>query len=197
MGPISHWDLQKTADRVSARNTDTTRHKCFVSYHAADSVEVQQFIEQFGETFIPRVIGVSDDDPWVDSSNTDYIMSLVRERYLGDSTVTIVLVGRCTWARRYVDWEVYSSLKQYAGSQINGLMAVTLPSAANYSSKQLPARVDDNVIDVDGYARWYKYPSTQLSLRNQIETAFGYRSSRSHLINNSRTRKLNSSPCTP
>ncbi|WP_372493341.1 TIR domain-containing protein [Janibacter melonis] len=39
-------------------------------------------------------------------------MDRIRTKYLGDSSVTIVLVGSCTWARRYVDWEVYSSLRR-------------------------------------------------------------------------------------
>ena len=37
------------------------------------------FIEKFGEVFIPKVIGVSDSDPFVDSEDTDYIMDAIRE----------------------------------------------------------------------------------------------------------------------
>src|SRR3954471_21794746 len=58
------------------------RHKCFVSYHAEDAEEVLEFVTSFDSVFIPKCIGVSDSDPWVDSEDTDYIMDKVREKYL-------------------------------------------------------------------------------------------------------------------
>ena len=42
----------------------------------------------------------------IDIDNTDYVMRRIRELYLKDSTVTIVLIGKCTWARRSIDWEI-------------------------------------------------------------------------------------------
>jgi MTH538 TIR-like domain (DUF1863) len=79
------------------------RHKCFVSYHHADEEEVKTFFETFENAFIPRVLGVSDEDDFIKSNDTGYIMDQIREKYVTDSTVTIVLNGKCTWARRYVD----------------------------------------------------------------------------------------------
>jgi hypothetical protein len=124
-------------------------------------------------------------------------MDQIREKYLTDSTVTIVLIGQCTWARRYVDWEVYSTLRRDSKNRLSGLMAVTLPSVAN-SSRQLPARVDDNLTGADGdegYARWWKYPSSPSQLRGYIDDASDARTSRPHLIDNSRDRKLRNSTC--
>lgn len=142
--------------------------------------------------FIPRVIGVSDEDDFIDSEDTDYVMRRVRDKYLGDSTVTIVMVGQCTWARRYVDWEVYSSLRNAPGRPRNGLMAVTLPSVASDPNRRLPVRVDDNVDGTAGYARWFKYPTSASQLRGNIETVFGYRTSRAHLVDNTRARRMRS-----
>lgn len=171
------------------------RHKCFVSFHHADEDEVQSFIETFEDAFIPRVLGVSDEDEFIKSTDTDYVMEQIREKYLTDSTVTIVLVGKCTWARRYVDWEVYSSLRNDSKNRRSGLMAITLPSAANYVSKQLPPRVDDNVDGDKGYARWWKYPSSVSSLQRLIEGAFQARTSKVDKIDNTRERTINNSIC--
>jgi hypothetical protein len=33
-------------------------------------------------------------------------MSEIRRKYLGNASVTIVLIGSCTHSRRYVDWEI-------------------------------------------------------------------------------------------
>lgn len=171
------------------------RHKCFISFHQADEKEVEKFIDDFEDAFIPRVLGVSDEDDFIDSDDTDYVMDQIREKYLTDSTVTIVLVGACTWARRYVDWEVYSTLRNDKNNKRSGLMAITLPSYAGVASRKLPPRVDDNVAEKQGYARWWKYPSTVSELQSCITEAFDARTSKAHLINNTRERKKNNSQC--
>ncbi len=187
--------LIKAAFAAERRTDDPTRHKCFLCYRAGDADEVTTFVEDFGDVFIPRVIGVSDDDPFVDSSDTDYVLDCIREEYLTDSTVTIVMVGRCTWARKYVDWEVYSSLRNDKNNKRSGLMAITLPSVADYDDRRLPNRVADNVDGKVGYARWWKYPKSKDGLRSHIAEAFTARSTKTDLIENSRARKLSNSNC--
>jgi MTH538 TIR-like domain (DUF1863) len=189
--------LQKAAFAAEARSDDPTRHKCFLAYHVDDAEEVATFVDKFGEVFIPRVLGVSPDDDFIESSDTDYVMDRIREKYLTDSTVTIVMVGKCTWARRFVDWEVYSSLRHDMNNKRNGVMAITLPSVAD-NAKQLPARVKDNVLGDDGddgYARWWKYPKSNDSLGSLIEIAFQARATKSNLIDNTRARRLSNAAC--
>jgi len=195
VGHYQQRQLQAFADRVTALKTDSTRHKCFISYHAADTDDVTQFISDFGTEFIAKTVGVTDEDDFIDSTNSDYIMDQIRSKYLADSTVTIVLVGQCTWARRYVDWEIYSSLRSSKLSKVNGLLAIQLPGGG-----KIQARVDDNIerqanaTDI-GYARWMAYPSSKSTLRGWISDAFDARTSRSYLINNSRPRRLSSTAC--
>ncbi len=92
------------------RQKSSTRHKCFISYHNANRRAVEAFINRFSDVIIPRTVGVTETDPFVNSTDQDYVKRVIREKYLTDSTVTIVLIGRCTWARRFVDWEIASSL---------------------------------------------------------------------------------------
>jgi hypothetical protein len=159
---------------------------------------VASFLEDFGEAFIPRVIGISDEDDFIDNDDDEYVMDAIREKYLTDSTVTIVLIGACTWARRFVDWESYSTLRNDRLNRRSGLMAVSLKSIANASTKRLPSRLDDNVQGKDGdagYARWWKYPTSTQSLKRLIETAFKARTEKADLIENSRARKRSDSSC--
>jgi len=153
--------LLEAAAAAERKATDAPRRKCFLSYHADDADEVASFIEEFGSVFIPKVIGVSDSDDFIDSSDTDYVMNCVREQYLTDSTVTIVMIGACTWARRYVDWEIYSTLRSDKRNRLSGLMGVTLPSVAG-SSRRTPPRLDDNLPPTggDAYGRWWRYPTS-------------------------------------
>ena len=67
-------------------------HKCFISYHAADKKSVDDFCEKFRGSFIRR--GVKMEEDIIESDNTDYVMRRIRELYLQDSTVTLVLIGK-------------------------------------------------------------------------------------------------------
>ncbi len=156
------------------------RHKCFISYDTADKKAVDDFCDKFDGVFIRR--GLKMEDDIIDSNNTDYVMQRIRQLYLHDSTVTIVLVGKCTWARRFVDWEVQSSLRiSQSAPPPNGLIAIQLWN----SYKSLPNRVNLNV--ESGYAKFYTYPSTTSNLSNIIDEAFRNRSN-SDLIQNPRDR---------
>lgn len=160
------------------------RRKCFLSYHKDDQGLVDDFIADFDDSrnlFIMRGIRAPED--LINSNNTDYVMSEIRRRFLSDSTVTIVLVGRCTWARRFVDWEVQSSLRQPADGLPNGLVAINLELN---KSRTLPNRVTLNV--ESGYTKYYKYPSNSASFTTMVEEAYDARTAEANLIKNPRDR---------
>ncbi len=164
------------------------RHKCFLSYHRTDKSAVDTFIGKFEGAFIRR--GIQMEEDIIDSDNTDYVMQRIRTLYLQDSTVTIVLIGKCTWARRFVDWEVQASLrKPPEGPPPNGLLAIQLWE----TYKTLPNRVNLNVDS--GYAKFYKYPSSTTTLATIVDAAFDARTDKAHLIENPRERFRNNRPC--
>lgn len=84
-------------------------HKTFLSYHHANEQDLKDgIIEAFGgASFIDK--SVSDGDI---SSNVseNYIMRKIREDYLGDSTVTVVLIGTETANRPFINSEIQASL---------------------------------------------------------------------------------------
>lgn len=169
------------------------RHKVFVSYHADDFPRVQDFVNRFDDVddvFVHRGIAMPDDV--VNSDNPDYVMSQIRQKFLDDSTVTLVLVGRCTWARKFVDWEVQASLRRPAsGPPPNGLLAIVLDPTATQG--KLPERVRLNV--ESGYAKFLPFPASGAQLSRWIEEAFQARRNLASRIQNPRQRKTNNSPC--
>lgn len=172
------------------------RHKCFVSYHSADAVEVLKFVEDFQDVFIPRAIGMEEDgSDIIDSTNVDHIRDTIRERYLWDSTVTIVAIGSCTWARKFVDWEIYSSLRNSPKNRRNGLVAVQMPSVDGTSPK-LPDRLEANLAASGqvSYAKYWRYPNNSNTLRAHIQEAFDARDVRVDVLQlGGRLRERNSS----
>lgn len=89
------------------------RHKVFVSYH--HSIADQKYRDDFEKLFaekhgvmISKSVQIGD----IDSNlKTDTIRQKIRDEYLRDSTVTVVLIGSETWKRKHVDWEIGSSIR--------------------------------------------------------------------------------------
>lgn len=171
------------------------RRKVFISHYKGDRNEVDDFVTDFGHLFIPRVLGANDNDDFIDSTNTDYVMSQIRQKYLGDSTVTIVLIGSCTHSRRYVDWEIKSSLRQGEKYTPNGLLGILLPSMGTQG--HLPQRFRENWTQdhIDCYARFKTYPGSDEQLLGWIEDAHQARTGRAKLIVNSRDMMKYNAKC--
>jgi hypothetical protein len=101
----------------------------------------------------------------------------------------MVLRGRCTWARRYADWEIHASLRSIQWVLPNGLLGIVLPSAG--WQPITPDRLRMNLSQPVGrqaYARWYQFPQSRGELNNMIEDGFQARSATEHLIMNPRDR---------
>jgi len=171
------------------------KRKVFISRYHGDEYEVQEFVEKWKNVFTPRMIGVNDEDDFIDSDDPVYVMSQIRKKYLQDTSVTIVLIGSCTHSRRYVDWEIKASLRQTLGSLPNGLIGILLPSQGN--SAYLPPRLQENwnSQNKDCYARYYAAPTTTSQLRNWIEDAFSARTLRAKYIKNSSDMMKYNSVC--
>ncbi|HDR9090175.1 TPA: TIR domain-containing protein [Burkholderia vietnamiensis] len=175
-----------------------TKRKVFISHYKGDKDEVEAFIDEFAnkhKVFTPYVLGANDNNDFIDSTDTAYVMTQIRKRYLQDTTVTIVLVGSCTHGRRYVDWELKSSLQQ--GETLpNGVMGIILPSQG--SSAHIPQRLKDNWAKghSDCYARYWVYPKTPEQLGKWIDDAYDARTSRAKFIKNSQEMMKYNKKCT-
>ena len=188
--------VQRVAEAASLRKSDSTRHKCFVSYHVDDMDEVTTFLDDYGAEFIPRSVGVTDEDDFVDSDDEDYIKRRIRETYLSDSTVTIVLLGNCTWGRKFVDWEISSSLRNDSVNKRSGLLVMPLPSMNN--SARLSDRIKDNWLEGkpdESYASYLSYPTSASALRSNIEAAFQARTTKADKVDNSRSLRRANASC--
>jgi len=161
----------------------TMTHKVFVSYHHAnDQLRANHLRNTYGSdnTLIDRSLADAYDD-----KTDDEIFSLIRRYHLKKSTVTIVLIGSETAKRKWVDWEIYSSLRSYGDRSKNGLLAIYLPTAG-----ETPARLQDNIDS--GYAVTMKWENISSQLSSKIDEAFNNRS-KSELIRNSRPRRQRNS----
>ncbi len=175
------------------------KRNVFISSFHNDRAEVDAFIYKWAtveKVFTPKALATFDNDDFINSDNPEYVMSEIRRKYIGDASVTIVLIGTCTHSRRYVDWEIKASLRR-GESLPNGLLAYVLQSATPQITPfvdwdklpwpSLPERLAANwnyYQQPSCYARYYTLPDSAANLRQNIEAAFSDRTNRANLIKN-------------
>ena len=167
----------------------TARHKVFVSYHHAnDQYWRDRFEYLFGDYYdimVSKSVQIGDIP---ENTPTDRIRQIIRNDYLRDSTVTIVLIGTETWKRKHVDWEIGSSIRDTQYNPRSGLLGILLPtrttggipgkehastddnSGYNYFYPTIPPRLWDNV--KCGFAKVYKWNENPYIVQRWIDEAF-------------------------
>ncbi|BAF73056.1 TIR domain-containing protein [Sulfurovum sp. NBC37-1] len=155
------------------------RHKVFVSYHHAnDQYYRNKFEELFSNQYdimVSRSVQIGDIDPFL---RTETIRQKIRDEYLRDSTVTVVLIGSETWKRKHVDWEIASSIRQTTYSSRSGVIGILLPSYhdyydiehGKYRKTTIPPRLSEN-IDC-GFAKLYEWSDNPYEVQRWIHEAF-------------------------
>lgn len=158
----------------------------FVSFHQRDELEASVFCRRFDQYFNRiRTLGAHElGDEYaerIDSGDSDYVMRQIREKKIAGTSCTVVLIGKCTWARRYIDWEIAATLRNNTDDPRGGLIAVQLPSAQQHGWSTLPDRLSMNISSIDGvdtgYARYYPSAPSDDSIARWVEDAVARRDS--------------------
>ena len=103
-------------------------HKVFITYHHKNDqcrkAELLRINEKH-RIFIDKSVHTGDISDHLDDET---IRRKVRDDYLRDSTVTILLVGTETRGRKHIDWELYSSMIDGSVNKKSGILVINLPS---------------------------------------------------------------------
>jgi hypothetical protein len=160
------------------------KHKIFVSYHhRGDQAYYEAFSNAFHDTY--DVIYDNSLERRVDSDNVDYVIRRIRENYISGSSCTIVLVGKDTWGRKYVDWEIMATLEQE-----HGVIGVYLPTAPRTTQNQIivPDRLHDNI--QSGFALWLSWEQITANAASLHQSITDAKARNPKLIINRRERRL-------
>ena len=169
----------------------TPRHNVFISYHhQMDQHHKDEFVRLMGSGIVDKSVRVDDIDD--DNLHIDTIRQNIRDNFVAPASVTVVLIGRCTWRRKHVDWEIAASLMQTEKNHRCGLLGILLPDHPNfgertYNKHLIPPRLADNCSGRDAFASIYDWPRPwdANAVRDWIDKAFTRRR-RTPYPNNSR-----------
>jgi len=112
------------------------------------------------------------------NSDAEILQQKIRNVYLKDSTVTIVLIGSETWKRKHVDWEIGASIRKTQNSPSSGLLGIVLPTypqngMTEYNQHTIPPRLYDNI--KCGFASIHDWDTDPFIVQEWIHEAFEQR----------------------
>lgn len=137
------------------------RHRVFISFHEKDIKYKERFVRMMASRMVDRSVDTGNiDDAGI---KTATIRNKIRDEYVRDATVTVVLIGPCTWQRKHVDWEIGGSLRDTRTNPRCGLIGILLPNHPDFGKrrhnlKRVPPRLADNARGEDPYAHVYDWP---------------------------------------
>lgn len=105
------------------------KHKVFISYYHSDDQNYKEELLKLNDRcdiFIDGSVGIGDIDD--SNMNDDEIRVKIRDEYLKDTSVTIILIGKETKKRKHIDWEIYSSMRDGKINKKSGILVIQLPT---------------------------------------------------------------------
>lgn len=155
---------------------NTFRHKVFVSYHHANDQYYRNAFENLFvniyDIMVSNSVQIGEISPLL---NTETVRQKIRDEYLRDSTVTVVLIGTQTWQRKHVDWEISSSIRNTIMNPRSGLLGIFLPTYPltqdnKFKPYTIPPRLYKNW--EKGYAKLYNWSTNPQLVQAWIHEAF-------------------------
>ena len=147
------------------------RRKLFVSYHHKDQAYRDEFDRRFNHLFINKSVCAGEIET---DLSAEYVDRLIREEYITDASVIVVLVGPQTHCRKHCDWEVAAGLSTRAGGR-SGLFGLLLPNHPSYLNVQydpalIPPRLLANLRT--GYAEVHNWTTSEREIIWGVNRAF-------------------------
>ncbi len=161
------------------------QRNCFVSYHHDND---QKYIEDLRSVISYMKVADYSLKEDIGELPNEEIYQIIRNK-MRNCSVTVVLVGSKTGHRKWIDWEIWASLRPYKNNtnpfksfKPNGLLAIFLPTETH----SIPPRLQDNIDS--GYAVSMRWKNLERDFESKVNYAYWKRNHIPHQIVNSRER---------
>jgi len=152
------------------------RHNVFISYHHKNDefykIEFERLFAGIYDILETKAVNDGDINPYL---KTETIRQKIRDEFIRNASVTIVLIGEETWKRKHIDWEISSSIRDTKLNSRTGLIGIILPSyprndISKYNQYTIPPRLYDNI--KCKFAKIYNWSNNPEDVRSWIHDAF-------------------------
>ena len=153
------------------------RHKVFISYyHADDQYYKNNLINMREYDYYGNIQSIFEDysvhENEIDDTglSSERIRQIIRDEYIREATVLILLCGQNTKRRKHIDWEIHAAMFDTQLNPKMGILVINLPTI------QQPFRAGEN----EDKPLVAPYPTSwcSISSRQEYEARYPYMPSR-------------------
>ena len=129
------------------------RHKVFISYYHKDDQHYKNELikkqifdtkkSQFKSIFEDYSVGDGDIDDI--GMTAEQIRRKIRDEYIKDATVLILLCGENTKYRKHIDWEIHAAMYDSDVNRQMGIIVINLPSISQ--GRRASSEEEKNIIN--------------------------------------------------
>jgi hypothetical protein len=148
------------------------KHKVFISYyHHKDQFHKNYLIDVLNPTHdLFDDYSVNQDEIDETGKSDETIRRIIRDDYIADATVLILLCGVETKYRKFVDWELHAAMYDTELNPKMGIIVINLPTISQ--SRRGPTDIEKPLVS-PGSTNW-----TSLNTRSEYESHYPYMPSR-------------------
>lgn len=148
------------------------KHKVFISYyHKDDQKYKNELLKQDKKYDIFDDYSVREDEVDDRGKTREIIRRIIRDKYIKDATVLILLCGKNTSGRKFVDWELHAAMYDTEKNNRMGILVINLPTIKE--QWEHAGDENDKILIDDINANW-----VSLSEPQEYKSAFPYMPSR-------------------
>ena len=151
-------------------------HRVFISFKKDDKDYMKEILEKLGEE---RITGKALNE-WIDSEDIDYVMQVIRKKYMSNTSVTLFLIGSHSLEddgvddfgrdnNAFIKRELQATLYDGKGFNRSGLLGIVLPEMEQriYGGKEYCekckrthniVRINDDTVVKEFSANYYLKP---------------------------------------
>ena len=153
------------------------RHRVFISYYHHDDQQYKDYLIKMKEFNIETMqmqsifedFSVHENEIDDTGLSSEQIRCIIRDEYIKDATVLILLCGENTKKRKHIDWELHAAMYDSLANRQMGIIVINLPTikqGIRASSKEEKPLLSD-------FGQWYSIEN-----RAEFEAQYPYMPSR-------------------
>ncbi len=153
------------------------RHRVFISYYHHDDqrykdylIKMQEFnIETMQMQSIFEDFSVHEKEIDDAGLSSEQIRCIIRDEYIKDATVLILLCGENTKKRKHIDWELHAAMYDSSANRQMGIIVINLPTI----KQGIRASSEEEKPLLSDFGQWYSIDN-----RAEFEAQYPYMPSR-------------------
>lgn len=130
------------------------KHKVFISYYHADDQDYKNALlkaNEWYDLFDDYSVHENEVD---DTGLTDeQVRRIIRDDYIQDATVLVLLCGQNTKRRKHIDWEIHAAMYDSDVNPKMGILVINLPSISG-NQGMIACGNDEEQVMGDSYTIW-------------------------------------------